>query len=1226
VGIKVECPGCNAILTVADNLQGKKVRCPKCQQLAPVPGNAAPSSPTSVTAAAKPPVKTAPTAPVNTAPKQAVRPSESISKGPPPISRRRPAKHDADEEPKRSPNGRKSYRDDDEHSEDLPSRGKSESQSPMPWILGGVGGGLLILVVIIVVVVMGGSSEPQKEQAAQNNGMQPVAENTAKRQPAPPQLPKQVQVPQGEAPRQIEPDNTQKAKRATALLRVRLSTGQDATGSGFFALEKGLVFTNAHVLGMLNAASPPPPKVDIIVNSGEKNESTRHGRILGVDRVNDLAVLKIDGNIENLPEALAVDTTKNLVELTPVYIFGFPLGNLLGKNITISESKVSSLRKDSEGSIYQVQVNGGMHHGNSGGPVVDTRGVVIGVAVSGIEGTQLNFAVPGDKVLGLVRGQVVDVSLGESYRKDSQVKLPLELICLDPLNRLKEVQMEVWVGKHGPARPFTTQAPASLSGDGPRRTFAMTYQNSKAVVEIDLPNLNNDQSFWVQPIISDKTGAKHWGTAHAYKYADFLPLDRKAVVLQQQYDKEGDRTVKFGNIQKIGILKDGKQVTLGFNLELESVETAKKDTTGGNFRVFVVKHKFGVEEDGKPLADGKQIKLLTLFNGKSFTYETDPLGHLKKRSIPTLPKPAYPADLGAAFEEFAMDFSNAYEMTLISLPNREIQPKGGWDCKVPFFLTSPDGRKKEVVDMQLKCTLEGVRAAGGKDQAVINLKGTIVRRTNPPQIGGKVTGKAYYAIDQGFLTHVKLKKESAGLDDAHYVEVSLTRTPGNSTGVTPSTAPPAGGLPLNLAKGKIIYSSPSLTLGPGDSTNYPEKPGCYFKPFTFPCQAGKTYIIEMNRATEGPLDPFLVLLDPLNQKLATDDDSGGGLNARIIFKAPTTGIYKVLASSLEANQTGQFLLVISEAATNKQPAGSLAIQPGALDALKGKTVVVTFTVAESARKSAAERIKSAVGNKLTASRETTIGGKTTVQVTPVQNPQAFVDALKEVGQITKIEGNVIALTVKQAKADTPAKATAGKSKTPAKDASPITVALNSLGASNPFVARKAAEFLATTVIDDKRREDVIKILKNYLNTEDVFLKKSVIVAYGHWMLEEHHAGLYPVLLDSDVFSRSAAMLVLSKNPSANNAKEIAKRMEELADRMDAGKALRNMGAVAEPAVKDLLNSGEWTVRMDACKILSTIGTESSIPALEAKIGDENRLVGNAAKDAIVAIKNRLNIT
>ncbi len=293
--------------------------------------------------------------------------------------------------------------------------------------------------------------------------------------------------------------------------------------------------------------------------------------------------------------------------------------------------------------------------------------------------------------------------------------------------------------------------------------------------------------------------------------------------------------------------------------------------------------------------------------------------------------------------------------------------------------------------MQLKCTLEGVRSIGGKDQAVITLKGTIVRRTTPPQVGGKVTGKAYYAIDQGFLTQVKLKKESTGLDDSHFVEVNLTRTPGNSTGVTPTTAPPAGGLPSNLAKGKLILPSTQFVLGPGDSTNYPEKPGCFYKPFTFQCQAGKTYIIEMNRVNEGTLDPFLVLVNPMNQKVAFDDDSGGGLNARIIFKAPATAVYQVLATSLEANMTGPFLLVIAEAATNKQPAGSLALQPGALDAFKDKTVAVTFAVSESIRKQTAERVKSAVGNKLTASRETTINGKTTVQVAPVHNPQAFVD-------------------------------------------------------------------------------------------------------------------------------------------------------------------------------------------------------------------------------------------
>lgn len=67
----------------------------------------------------------------------------------------------------------------------------------------------------------------------------------------------------------------------------------------------------------------------------------------------------------------------SLTEVQRVYIFGFPKGSALGKEITVSESSVSSLRKDSEGSLSQIQVNGGMQPGNSGGPVVDAGGAVL---------------------------------------------------------------------------------------------------------------------------------------------------------------------------------------------------------------------------------------------------------------------------------------------------------------------------------------------------------------------------------------------------------------------------------------------------------------------------------------------------------------------------------------------------------------------------------------------------------------------------------------------------------------------------------------------------------------------------------------------------------------------------------------------------------------------------------------------------------------------------------
>src|SRR5262249_53430203 len=256
--------------------------------------------------------------------------------------------------------------------------------------------------------------------------------------------PAKVEIPAGPLPPQIEPETTRKVKKATAFLRV--TSGRDTfEGSGFFALEPGLVFTNAHVLDMLHATNEAPSKVEVVVYSGEPEEFRLTAQVLGVDRSNDLAVVRVPDD-PRLPAPLPVDTTHRLTELQKVYIFGFPFGTSLGKNITVSESSVSSLRKDADGTVNQVQVNGGMHQGNSGGPVVDSRGVVIGVAVAIIRGTQINFAVPGEKVQGLLHGRVADIQFGEPYREGGQIKLPVQVQFLDPLRRIRDLKVESWTG------------------------------------------------------------------------------------------------------------------------------------------------------------------------------------------------------------------------------------------------------------------------------------------------------------------------------------------------------------------------------------------------------------------------------------------------------------------------------------------------------------------------------------------------------------------------------------------------------------------------------------------------------------------------------------------------------------------------------------------------------------------------------------------------------------
>ena len=81
--------------------------------------------------------------------------------------------------------------------------------------------------------------------------------------------------------------------------------------------------------------------------------------------------------------------------------------------------------------------------------------------------------------------------------------------------------------------------------------------------------------------------------------------------------------------------------------------------------------------------------------------------------------------------------------------------------------------------------------------------------------------------------------------------------------------------------------------------------GSYFKAYQFQGQAGQSVVIEMRA---NGIDPYLVLFDAAGRKVAEDDDSGGGKNARIAVTLPTTGRYTLYANSYEVGQTGSFTI------------------------------------------------------------------------------------------------------------------------------------------------------------------------------------------------------------------------------------------------------------------------------------------------------------------------------
>jgi S1-C subfamily serine protease len=879
---------------------------------------ASPSAPaTSTTAIQKTPAKKPP-----------AKPSEAITGSLP----TRPSKKARDEEEneKSAPKARRSRQEyrDNEDSEDRPKRRKRQDKSALPWILAGVGGGVFLGVVIIVALVMSGKSDTKPaEVVAQNDPPprknrpvnQPLQEHLAIRpQPAPAPSPQQVAIPPGPAPKEIEKETTNKVKKATAFLLVKLGNGKEVSGSGFFAAEKGLVFTNAHVLGMLNPSSPAPTKVEIIINSGERGEFSRPGRVLGVDRDSDLGVLRIDGDTAGLPDPLPLDSTRTLTELQEVYVFGFPFGEMLGKNITVNRSAVSSLRRAPDGTVFQVQLNGGVNPGNSGGPVVDSRGVVIGVAVSIIRNTQIAFAVPGERVQGMLWGRVADVALGEAFAKDSGTKLPVEVTCLDPMNRLQDLKIEVWTGNQGMPRPPSLAKPLALPGDGPRQISPLTYRNNKAVAEIDLPAMGDGQTFWLQPVVTDKTGKVHWSTATAYKVSDHVAVERKPAVLQLQVDAQPERTLKLISSNKVLVYEAKKQGSLALKIEADALEIAQKDTQGVLNRLTLGETKFAVEQGDKAVA--KDSKANAFFRGRFLQFVTKITGDLVNRAQPNLTASTAP-ETRREFDAKINQMATAYEMTCISLPNREVQPKETWPTKVPVLLGS--GNRKEIFDMHLVCTMEGCRRVQGQNQAVISLKGQLKgRKPGLDDLSGKVTGKAWFDVEKGYFAQTKLNVdcEVEFGDDilaSFIMDVELTRVAGNTSGIVASKETPPGPPP---AKGKTIFQVPTATLGPSDAKDYPGRLLIPYKVWKMPFLGGKTYIIEMNKVGNDPIDPFLILHSPFNVKVAEDDDSGGDLNARIIYQAPVSGYYLIYTTTLDLNQGGNFQFVVSEAAPDPKKA------------------------------------------------------------------------------------------------------------------------------------------------------------------------------------------------------------------------------------------------------------------------------------------------------------------
>lgn len=120
-------------------------------------------------------------------------------------------------------------------------------------------------------------------------------------------------------------------------------------------------------------------------------------------------------------------------------------------------------------------------------------------------------------------------------------------------------------------------------------------------------------------------------------------------------------------------------------------------------------------------------------------------------------------------------------------------------------------------------------------------------------------------------------------------------------------APPVMGGPVmqagvvgQILRGQVVQGR--LTTGDRQLAD-----NTYFQAWTYYGQAGEAITLDV---ISGDFDAYAVIQDANGNVLTRDDDSGGGLNARLVFTLPATGTYRLLANTLRVGATGAYTLSV----------------------------------------------------------------------------------------------------------------------------------------------------------------------------------------------------------------------------------------------------------------------------------------------------------------------------
>jgi len=303
-----------------------------------------------------------------------------------------------------------------------------------------------------------------------------------------------------------------------------------ALGSGFLVSADGKIVTNHHVIEGAHSAIAKLANGSFFPVDG----------VLAADADKDLVLLKVEGKA--LP-FLTLAPTSGLQVGDHVVAIGSPLG-LQG---TVTDGIVSGFLDETPNKRL-IQTNAAVSHGNSGGPLLDMHGKVVGVISSGVspdEGQNLNFAIPSEEVRRLL-------------------SMPLKLASIESIGSAAAKSGEPSSAAanqggqgHADDQPIPQDRwQAAVAGD-PRAQYSIGLSYHYGLHGVD--KNNSEAVYWFTKAANQGDAFAEEFLGEAFEYAEGVPRDD--VRAADWYRRAADQNLDMAQVALGMMYQEGAGVT-----------------------------------------------------------------------------------------------------------------------------------------------------------------------------------------------------------------------------------------------------------------------------------------------------------------------------------------------------------------------------------------------------------------------------------------------------------------------------------------------------------------------------------------------------------------------------------------------------------------------------------------------------------------------------------------